>query len=117
MTPLALRSAPTRSIRPPAGRPRRLGARRGAGRRCHRLGASLVPMYRSHYASALRPTDAGHEVTLSGWVARIRDHGGLAFIDLRDSSGLAQVTFHDEQVATAESLRVESCVKITGIVR
>jgi aspartyl-tRNA synthetase len=74
-------------------------------------------MYRSHYASALRPTDAGHEVTLSGWVARIRDHGGLAFIDLRDSSGLAQVTFHDEQIATAESLRVESCVKITGIVR
>jgi aspartyl-tRNA synthetase len=74
-------------------------------------------MYRSHYASALRPADAGHEVTLSGWVARIRDHGGLAFIDLRDSSGLAQVTFHDEQIATAESLRVESCVKITGIVR
>jgi aspartyl-tRNA synthetase len=74
-------------------------------------------MYRTHYAAALRGADAGHEVTLSGWVARIRDHGGVAFIDLRDSSGLAQVTFHDEQVATAETLRVESCVKITGIVR
>jgi aspartyl-tRNA synthetase len=74
-------------------------------------------MYRTHYASALRRADAGQEVTLSGWVARIRDHGGLAFIDLRDSSGLAQVTFHDEQIATAESLRVESCVRITGIVR
>jgi aspartyl-tRNA synthetase len=74
-------------------------------------------MYRTHYASVLRRADAGQEVTLSGWVARIRDHGGVAFIDLRDSSGIAQVTFHDEQVATAESLRVESCVKITGIVR
>ena len=74
-------------------------------------------MYRTHYASALRLADAGHEVTLSGWVARIRDHGGVAFIDLRDSSGVAQVTFHDEQVATAESLRVESCVTIEGIVR
>jgi aspartyl-tRNA synthetase len=74
-------------------------------------------MYRTHYASSLRRADIGQEVTLSGWVARIRDHGGVAFIDLRDSSGLAQVTFHDEQVATAESLRVESCVKVTGIVR
>jgi aspartyl-tRNA synthetase len=74
-------------------------------------------MYRTHYAAALRRADASHEVTLSGWVARIRDHGGVAFIDLRDSSGIAQVTFHDEQIATAESLRVESCVKVTGVVR
>jgi aspartyl-tRNA synthetase len=74
-------------------------------------------MYRTHYASALRRADAGHEVTLAGWVARVRDHGGVAFIDLRDSSGLAQVTFRDEHVATAESVRVESCVKVTGIVR
>lgn len=74
-------------------------------------------MYRSHYASALRRTDAGNEVTLSGWVARIRDHGGVAFIDLRDSSGIVQVTFRDDQVATAESVRVESVVTITGTVR
>ncbi|MCU1404662.1 MAG: aspS, partial [Glaciihabitans sp.] len=47
-------------------------------------------MYRTHYASALRLTDVGSEVTLSGWVARLRDHGGVAFIDLRDSSGFAQ---------------------------
>ena len=74
-------------------------------------------MYRTSYASALQRTDAGSEVTLSGWVARIRNHGGVAFIDLRDSSGIAQVTFRDAQVATADSLRVESCVTITGIVR
>ena len=74
-------------------------------------------MYRTTYASALQRTDAGNDVTLSGWVARIRNHGGVAFIDLRDSSGIAQVTFRDAQVATAESLRVESCVTITGVVR
>ncbi|MES2094187.1 MAG: aspartate--tRNA ligase [Actinomycetota bacterium] len=74
-------------------------------------------MYRTTFASALTRTDAGNEVTLSGWVARIRNHGGVAFIDLRDSSGIAQVTFRDDQVATADSLRVESCVKITGVVR
>ena len=74
-------------------------------------------MYRTTYASALQRSDAGTDVTLSGWVARIRNHGGVAFIDLRDSSGIAQVTFRDAQVATADSLRVESCVKITGLVR
>ena len=74
-------------------------------------------MYRTTYASALQRTDAGNEVTLAGWVARIRNHGGVAFIDLRDSSGMAQVTFRDAQVATAESLRVESCVTVVGIVR
>lgn len=74
-------------------------------------------MYRTSFASAINRADAGNEVTLSGWVARIRNHGGVAFIDLRDSSGIAQVTFRDAQVATADGLRVESCVKITGIVR
>ncbi|CAD6001061.1 aspartate--tRNA ligase [Agreia sp. COWG] len=74
-------------------------------------------MYRTNYASSLTREHAGVEVTLSGWVARVRDHGGVAFIDLRDSSGLVQVTFRDDQVATAESVRVESCVTISGIVR
>ncbi|SMQ68157.1 aspartate--tRNA ligase [Agreia sp. VKM Ac-1783] len=74
-------------------------------------------MYRTNYASSLTREDVGQDVMLSGWVARIRDHGGVAFIDLRDASGIAQVTFRDELVATAESLRVESVVTVKGIVR
>ncbi|PPF65618.1 aspartate--tRNA ligase [Clavibacter michiganensis] len=74
-------------------------------------------MYRTNYASSLTREDVGLDVMLSGWVARIRDHGGVAFIDLRDSSGIAQVTFRDELVAAAESLRVESVVTVKGIVR
>jgi aspartyl-tRNA synthetase len=74
-------------------------------------------MYRTTTASALRRSDAGSEVTLAGWVARIRNHGGVAFLDLRDSSGVAQVTLRDAQVAAAEDLRVESCVTVTGLVR
>ena len=71
-------------------------------------------MFRSHQAGALRKSDVGTQVTLSGWVARRRDHGGVAFIDLRDASGAVQVVIHDE--ALAGSLRAEWCVKIVGTV-
>ena len=55
-------------------------------------------------------------VTVTGWVARRRDHGGVVFIDLRDSSGLVQVVFRDDEVAeAAHRLRAEYCVKVTGI--
>jgi aspartyl-tRNA synthetase len=70
---------------------------------------------RTHGAGTLRPADAGTTVTLAGWVARRRDHGGVAFIDLRDASGVVQVVVRDED-ATAE-LRPESCVTVTGDVR
>ncbi|MFF5264086.1 aspartate--tRNA ligase [Actinomadura viridis] len=72
-------------------------------------------MIRSHEAGTLRREHAGQQVTLAGWVARRRDHGGVTFIDLRDASGTAQVVFREED--TAHDLRAEYCVKITGEVR
>ncbi|WP_347954245.1 aspartate--tRNA ligase [Gordonia aichiensis] len=72
-------------------------------------------MLRTHFAGSLRPGDASQTVTVVGWVARRRDHGGVVFIDLRDSSGLVQVVFRDEQVAeAAHRLRAEYCVQVTG---
>ena len=74
-------------------------------------------MLRTHFAGSLRAENAGQTVTLTGWVARRRDHGGVIFIDLRDSSGLAQVVFRDEAVATpAHRLSAENCVQVTGLV-
>ncbi|MHB1538064.1 MAG: aspartate--tRNA ligase [Solirubrobacteraceae bacterium] len=74
-------------------------------------------MYRTRYASTLSRADAGAQVTLAGWVGGIRDHGGLVFLDLRDSTGVAQVTMHEDLAALAGGLRVESCVQIVGAVR
>ena len=68
-------------------------------------------MIRSQHAGSLCLADAGRAVTLAGWVARRRDHGGVAFVDLRDSSGLVQVVIRDEQ---AHGLRAEYCVQVTG---
>ena len=74
-------------------------------------------MLRSHAAGSLRSTDAGQTVTLAGWVARRRDHGGVIFIDLRDSSGVAQVVFRDADVLEqAHRLRAEFCVAVDGVV-
>jgi len=67
---------------------------------------------RTHDAGALRADHVGQTVTLAGWVARRRDHGGVAFIDLREASGVVQVVIRDEEVA--HSLRSEYCLKITG---
>jgi len=67
---------------------------------------------RTHTAGSLRAEHTGETVTLAGWVARRRDHGGVAFIDLRDSSGAVQVVIRDEEVA--HPLRAEFCLKVTG---
>ena len=74
-------------------------------------------MLRTHFAGSLRRADASQTVTVAGWVARRRDHGGVVFIDLRDSSGLVQVVFREEAVAEkAHRLRAEYVVKVTGVV-
>ena len=70
-------------------------------------------MLRTHDAGALRKSDVGTTVVLAGWVARRRDHGGVAFIDLRDASGSVQVVIKDE---IAGALRAEWCVLIKGTV-
>ena len=69
-------------------------------------------MLRTHDAGSLRASHAGQTVSLAGWVSRRRDHGGVAFIDLRDSTGSVQVVIRDE--ALAGSLRAEWCLQITG---
>ena len=69
-------------------------------------------MLRTHEAGTLRADHAGQSVTLTGWVAKRRDHGGVAFLDLRDASGVAQVVVRDE--AVAHGLRNEFCLRVTG---
>ena len=72
-------------------------------------------MLRTHVADALRAIDAEVKVTLAGWVGNRRDHGGVAFIDLRDASGIVQVVIHDEKLA--HDLKPETCVQIKGQVK
>jgi len=72
---------------------------------------------RTHHAGALRAEQIDQTVTLTGWVAKRRDHGGVAFIDLRDASGVVQVVARDEVLTgAAHDLRNEFCVKVTGTV-
>ncbi|WP_315214304.1 aspartate--tRNA ligase [Actinomyces dentalis] len=68
-------------------------------------------MLRTRDAGSLRPADIGRTVTLAGWVDRRRDHGGVAFIDLRDASGIAQVVIREE---IAHDLRAEYVLAVTG---
>ena len=72
-------------------------------------------MLRTHDAGALNTKSVGTKVVLAGWVARRRDHGGVAFIDLRDSTGAVQVVINDEKIAG--ELRAEWCVLITGTIK
>jgi aspartyl-tRNA synthetase len=72
-------------------------------------------MLRTHDAGSLNASSVGSKVVLAGWVARRRDHGGVAFIDLRDSTGAVQVVINDEKIAG--ELRAEWCVLISGAVK
>jgi aspartyl-tRNA synthetase len=75
--------------------------------------------YRTHTCGALRASDIGREVRLAGWVHRVRDHGGVLFIDLRDHYGLTQVVADPDSPAfkTVERLRAESVIRVDGKVR
>ena len=72
-------------------------------------------MIRTHDAGSLRASDAGQTVTIAGWVATRRDHGGVTFIDLRDRSGICQVVLRESDVA--HDLRNEWVLAVTGEVR
>ncbi|KXF86571.1 aspartyl-tRNA synthetase [Rhodococcus ruber Chol-4] len=74
-------------------------------------------MLRTHLAGSLRAEHAEQTVTLTGWVARRRDHGGVIFIDLRDASGVSQAVFREGDVLEqAHRLRAEYCIKVVGVV-
>jgi aspartyl-tRNA synthetase len=75
--------------------------------------------YRSHTCAALRQSDVGSQVRISGWVHRVRDHGGLLFIDLRDHYGMTQIVVDPDSPAfkTAETVRGEWVIRIDGTVK
>ncbi|MEM6439435.1 MAG: aspartate--tRNA ligase [Pseudomonadota bacterium] len=75
--------------------------------------------YRTHDCNALRAEHVGHDVRLSGWVHRVRDHGGVLFIDLRDHYGIVQVLADPDSPAFAEveKVRSEWCIRIDGVVK
>jgi aspartyl-tRNA synthetase len=92
---------------------------RGAETAHPRAIEGLMHRYRTHTCGALRAAEIGSTVRLSGWCHRIRDHGGLLFIDLRDHYGLTQVVADPDSPAfkTAEKLRSEWVVRVDGRVR
>ena len=79
----------------------------------------MMHRYRSHTCAALRKSDVGANVRISGWVHRVRDHGGVLFIDLRDHYGMTQVVADPDSPAfkTAEIVRGEWVIRIDGLVK
>ena len=84
-----------------------------------KAGASTLHRYRSHTCGQLRSADIPQDVRLSGWVHRVRDHGGLLFIDLRDHYGITQVVADPDSPAfkVAETVRAEWVIRVDGKVR
>jgi len=73
--------------------------------------------YRTAYAGTMDESRVGDHVTLAGWVQRRRDHGGVAFLDLRDASGIVQVVADPERIPAVHDLRMEYCISVSGEVR
>jgi aspartyl-tRNA synthetase len=73
--------------------------------------------YRTAHAGTMDESRVGDTVTVAGWVQRRRDHGGVSFFDLRDSSGIVQVVADPEEIPVVNELRMEFCVSVTGEVR
>ena len=75
--------------------------------------------YRTHLCNELRASDAGKTVRLSGWVFRMRDHGGILFVDLRDHYGITQIVVHPSRpfFTTVEKMKLESVITVTGEVK
>src|SRR5690606_36964733 len=75
--------------------------------------------YRTHKCGDLRKSDVGQTVKLSGWIHRMRDHGGVLFIDLRDTTGLTQCVIDQDSplLKQVETWRVESVITVTGRVK
>ena len=78
------------------------------------MSSRLSSIYRTHTCAELRATAAGQRVTLSGWILRKRDHGGVVFIDLRDNYGQTQVVFNGAGLREIQEARVESVGQVTG---
>ena len=84
------------------------------------MAEQLGELTRTHTCGALRPADVGASVVLLGWVHRVRDLGGLLFVDVRDREGVTQVVFDDDdapQMAKAKRLRSEYVIGVSGSVR
>lgn len=76
--------------------------------------SSITSVYRTHSCSELRLSDIDSEATLSGWIMRKRDHGGVVFVDLRDHYGVTQVVFHDDLKEKIQKTRIESVITVRG---
>lgn len=81
------------------------------------MAENLISTYRTHTCAELTTQEAGESVTLSGWVLRKRDHGGVVFVDLRDNYGQTQVVFNAAGLEQIQEIRVESVIKVVGVVK
>lgn len=81
------------------------------------MSSHIASIYRTHSCLELQASHTGQTVTLSGWILRKRDHGGLVFVDIRDNYGQTQVVFNNVGVAEIQAVRVESVIQVTGVVK